>query len=180
MLKRLPDRSISFKPPKNNLVYSDASGGGGVSIGTLIVRFDAKGPKYPAYSGHAPGWCRDANIYTLEILAACIAAVHLVQLRGSGHTIFFIDNEAACAALVRGTSDHEPARSIIGAFCRVCIENKITPWAERVCSSNNPADEPSRGEISESEICTNHEFHPVPFLVSEQELSKFSNWHSDE
>ena len=176
MLKRLPDRSVSFKPPKNNLVYSDASGGGGVSIGTLIVRFDAKGPKYPAYSGHAPGWCSSANIYTLEILAACTAAAHLVQLRGSGYTIFFIDNEAACAALVRGTSDHEPARSIIGAFWRICIENRITPWIERVSSANNPADEPSRGEISNSDVCTSHKFSEIPFLKSEQELRRFANW----
>ena len=145
MLPRLPERTIALRPPKNNVVYSDASGGGGVSIGTVIVRFDAKGPRYPAFSGPAPPWCASENIYVLEILAACMSAVHLTQLRGTGPTIFFIDNEAAGAALVRGTSEDETARALVGCFWRVCIENNVTPWIERVCSRNNPADEPSRG-----------------------------------
>ena len=41
MLHRLPERKIALRPPRNNVVYSDASGGGGISIGTVIVRFDA-------------------------------------------------------------------------------------------------------------------------------------------
>ena len=180
MLLRLPEREIALRPPKNNVVSSDASGGGGVSIGTVIVRFDAKGPRYPAFSGHAPPWCASENIYVLEILAACMSAVHLTQLRGTGPTIFFIDNEAAGAALVRGTSEDETARALVGCFWRVCIENNVTPWIERVCSKNNPADEPSRGPVDDSEICEDHQFSTPEFLESRDALLRYANWSRKE
>ena len=180
MLPRLPDREVPLRPPKNNVVYSDASGGGGVSIGTVIVRFDAKGPRYPSFSGHAPTWCASENIYVLEILAACMSAHHLTQLKGTGPTIFFIDNEAAASALVRGNAENETARLLIGSFWRICIQNNITPWIERVSSANNPADEPSRGPIENSEICEPHQFSTPEFLTDRVALGAFANWDHNE
>ena len=179
MLTQLPDRKMSLSEQKNNVVYTDASGGGGVSIGTVIAVHNSTDSKLPAYSGEAPSWCKDENIYTLEILAACLGAAHLAALRGRGPSIFFIDNEAACAAIVRGTSDHDLPRLLIGAFWRICIESRICPWIERVSSQNNPADEPSRGPVHQSELCQPHDFPEPAFLRSRRALEKFANWRRD-
>ena len=109
-----------------------------------------------------------------------MSAAHLTQLRGTGPTIFFIDNEAAGAALVRGTSEDETARALVGCFWRVCIENNVTPWIERVCSKNNPADEPSRGPVDDSEICEDHQFSTPEFLENRDALIRYANWSRKE
>ena len=88
----------------------------------------------------------------------------------------FIDNEVAGVALVRGTSDDVLARMIAGCFWRICIECNITPWIERVCSKNNPADEPSRGPVHNSEICAPHQFSTPEFLENRDALIRYANW----
>ena len=150
-----------------------------MSIGTVVALSQSTDRKLPAYSGEAPPWCVDENIYTLEILAACIGAAHLAALGGRGPSLFFIDNEAACAALIRGTSDHELPRLLIGAFWRTCIESRICPWIERVSSKNNPADEPSRANTNQSDIYTIHDFPQPHFLRTKGHLEYYANWRSD-
>ena len=119
MLTQLPKRKMRLNEQRNNVVYTDASGGGGISIGTVIARHDNRDPRLPAHSGEAPSWCKDENIYTLEILATCLGAAHLAELKGRGPSLFFIGNEAACAAIIRGTSDYDLPRLLIGAFWRI-------------------------------------------------------------
>ena len=173
-IANLPTRIIPMDYERNNLVYTDASGGGGISIGTIIILHSEPHRKHPAYSGKAPSWLEDKNIYTLEIYAACLGAFHLSTLNGTGPALFFIDNDAATSALIRGTSDDETARLLIDIFWRTCTRSRITPWIERVCSKNNPADEPSRGPIPENSICKEFDFKECPFLLNEQAAKRFA------
>ena len=177
-IKHLPPRTLPYQTQKNNIVYSDASGGGGVSIGTMIIRHDNSSPPYPTHSGNTPKWCENANIFTLEIYAACLGAFHLSTLSGRGPCIFFIDNEAACSALVRGTTEDETARALISSFWRICTQNQIIPWIERVSSKNNPADAPSRGECSGIIYNAGHRFPEFKPMNSRETLIKFGNWDS--
>ena len=165
-----------MKKEKNNVVYTDASGGDGVSIGTLVALFDHDKPRYPSFSGFPPKWLEKSNIYVLEIYAACLGAFHLYSLSGRGPSIFFIDNDAALSALIRGTAEDQTASLLISIFWRICTENRITPWLERVCSKNNPADDPSRGRVGVGTLCDRFEFPTCPHLSSRDSAEKFARW----
>ena len=149
-LEILPSRSISLIRTPNNLVYSDASGEGGICIGTILIPSYQRSDTYIAHSGCAPTWLESANIFTLEIFAACRAVDQLSYIAPQGPTLIFIDNTAAASALIRGTTDDVTARVLIKAFWKICALARFTPWIEIVASKNNPADEPSRGRSHEN------------------------------
>ena len=138
--------------------------------------FNDVGPSFPSPSSHSPEWLKDSNIYILEIFATCLSAFHLACLNGTGPSIFFIDNDAALSAMIRGTSDDEAARILITIFWRICSDKKITPWLERVCSKNNPADDPSRGRVGAGTSCHRFEFPHCPFLENEEKARRYALW----
>ena len=105
---------MGLRPEKNNIVYTDAAGDGG--LGTVVIKFDHHASPFPSSSGQTPEWCAGENIYTKELLKAVVGAAHIAEVGGSGHTIFFGHNDAAHDALIRGTSDHDVPRLLIGAF----------------------------------------------------------------
>ena len=61
--------------------------------------------------------------------------------------VFWIDNEAARFGLVRGTSPVDGSRELITCVWGEISDSQIFPWFERVPSSGNPADAPSRDEF---------------------------------
>ena len=75
-IESLPHRQIKLVHEPNNVIYSDASGEGGICLGTIVCKSDGHAP-FPAYSGEAPAWLAQKNIFTLEILASVIAIAQL-------------------------------------------------------------------------------------------------------
>ena len=167
----LPHRHINLTHESNNVIYSDASGEGGVCLGTIIGKSHHQGP-FPAFSGEAPNWLKNENIFTLEILASVIAIAQLGSLQGSGLTLAFIDNTAAASALIRGSTDKIIPRLIVSAFWTLCKKYKITPWIEIVSSGNNPADAPSRGVKSKMDLAFGSLKRP-DFIENEERLRAF-------
>ena len=174
-LPNLPKREIPMRFERNNVAYSDASGGGGISIGTVIFAHDDRSDKAPAYSGMPPEWLAAKNIYILEIYAVVLASAHVHARGRRGPTLFFLDNDAALSALIRGFSDDETARILITTFWRQCRLFKITPWLERVRSCDNVADGPSRRPISECDNLTDGSFSIPTHLKTRESAIEYAN-----
>ena len=76
-----------------------------------------------------------------------------------GRRIFiFVDNNAARSAILKGTSRSSSMYTLVQAFYAVETTNPGYWWLERVPSSSNPSDEPSRLEGSSSASRWNAEF----------------------
>ena len=174
-LVSLPKRKVPMAFEKNNVAYSDASGGKGIAIGTAIIAHDEKSEMTPAYSGTPPSWLVDKNIYILEIYAVVLAAFHVHSRGVKGPTLFFLDNDAALSALIRGFAEDYTARLLISIFWRECRLYKITPWLERVCSANNIADGPSRRPISECRGLSDGKFTVPSHLCSESSAITYAS-----
>ena len=64
--------------------------------------------------------------------------------------IFFVDNEAARFAAIKGSSDSATMKSLVRAFLAYDLTHPVFAWIERVASASNPADPPSRGKPLEA------------------------------
>ena len=146
-LERIPTRFVPTSHAANHLVYSDASKENSSGLGTIIIPAGSCEP-WPAFAGAPPDWLREADIFTLELLAAAMALWQLSLHAKDGVVLIFIDNTAAASALIRGTTKNETPRAIIEAFWTTCLRTRLIPWIEVVRSENNPADAPSRNECA--------------------------------
>ena len=85
-------------------------------------------------------------ICAVELLAV-LCAMRLWRGRLSHRaSLCFVDNDPAKHALVRGGSAVFDVASIVQATCELEIAGRMLSYIERVPSSSNPADAPSRGE----------------------------------
>ena len=64
--------------------------------------------------------------------------------------VFFVDNEAARLAAIKGSSESASMKSLVRAFLAHELTHPIFAWIERVASASNPADPPSRGKPFEA------------------------------
>ena len=92
---------------------------------------------------------RKTQIYAAEVFAI-LAAVHehLIEL-ASRDVIFFIDNEAACAAMVRGSSSEEDVGAVVNAVHWLLFRVDCRPWFEWVDSKSNCSDGLSRDGLED-------------------------------
>ena len=81
----------------------------------------------------------------LELLAALVAVKFWTPSLQGAAVRLWIDNEAARFGLIRGSSPVEVSRELITWTWGEISMGEIYPWFERVPSSGNPADDPSRG-----------------------------------
>ena len=172
-LATIPHRTLPITHKANHVVYSDASGEGGTCLGTIIIPSHLCSGPWPAFSSTAPEWLENANIFTLELLAAIIAIAQLRETSDGGSVLVFIDNTAAASALIRGTTDDIIPRLLVSSFWKTCRLGNFIPWIEIVASENNPADAPSRGVSSRLDL----EFSTLQwpkFLTNLIELEKYS------
>ncbi|CAE7428234.1 car [Symbiodinium sp. CCMP2592] len=88
---------------------------------------------------------RETVIFELEalVLSICLEAFRpYVERKG---VVIFTDNEGVFGSFVRGHSDNASCAALIDFFA--CCEESLETicWLDRVPSSSNPADDPSRG-----------------------------------
>ena len=93
---------------------------------------------------------RSTQIYPAEVFAvfACVWQ-HLDELRNQD-VLFFIDNEAGCAALIRGSTTQDDVGSIVQATHWLLHSINARPWFEWVDSASNPSDGLSRDGLDDA------------------------------
>ena len=93
---------------------------------------------------------RKTQIFAAEVFAI-LAAVHEHRAELAGRdVIFFIDNEAACAALVRGGSSTHDVGAIVHAIHWLLFQVDCRPWFEWVDSKSNCSDGLSRDGLADA------------------------------
>ena len=85
-----------------------------------------------------------------EAFAVVLARQSFRSLIQGRRTIYFIDNEGAREVLIKGASKSRTLLLLGALFFEMENLDQSLTWLERVPSSSNVADGPSRGEIQET------------------------------
>lgn len=88
-------------------------------------------------------------IFELEILPILCSVILWQKGIASKQCVFYLDNEAAQGALIKGSTETMYASKMISLFTELEMDLQIKSWIARVPTSSNPADKPSRGDLSE-------------------------------
>ena len=92
---------------------------------------------------------RKTQIYAAEAFAILAAMYeHLEDLRKTD-AIFFVDNEAACAAMIRGSSKEPDVSAIVNTVHWLLYQVDCRPWFEWVDSCSNCSDGLSRDGLTD-------------------------------
>ena len=159
----LRDRVLSAPPLKvgialteNWLVFTDGAcsperreG----SVGGLVI--DPLGNCRAFFSGQVPADLTDllfkesANpIHELEVLPVVVACMEWGTLFSSALVVYYIDNESARMAFIRGSGETHVASILISEFVEQESACQHKTWFGRCPSSSNPADGASRLDLS--------------------------------
>ena len=130
---------------------SSNGGVGGILInewGVVISCFSEIVPSYfmEAFKEHS-----SHPIFELEIWPVLCSVLAWSSYLMSKQCVFYLDDEAAQGALVRGSSETSYAARMLSCFTDLEMKLQIKTWIARVPTSSNPADKPSRGDLSEME-----------------------------
>ena len=91
---------------------------------------------------------RRQQIGQLEILAGLVPYLSVPHLLAGRDVVHWIDNTSAKAALVHGYSGAPDSSRLVHALHAYNLGLRARPWFEYVRSKANPADEPSRVDLS--------------------------------
>ena len=83
-------------------------------------------------------------IYGLELTALVLTTADPNLPLGALSTTYYIDNNCAKCALIRGGSRIAAIAVLDGLFWAICAIRRITPWLERAPKDGNIADLPTR------------------------------------
>ena len=85
----------------------------------------------------------------VEAYAVVVARHVWHQYVAQRRVIFYIDNNVALDSFIRGTSNSVLVRDLITSFEKSESVDPSWSWFTRVPSPSNPADDPSRGKVSD-------------------------------
>ena len=85
------------------------------------------------------------DIYEIEAVGPLVILATWPGLLAGSLWIHFIDNAAAQASFVRGSSSVISGDDIVGLTWETVAQQRIIPWFDRVESKSNPVDGLSRG-----------------------------------
>ena len=135
------------------LIFTDASWEANVGgIGAVVI--DTASNRVVIYSGQIVESLRDAWIQQvgehlicqLELYAMVCIRWSLKHLLHDRRAIWWVDNEAARFAIIKGQSGSDVMNHLVRAYFSVDGGFPSYGWVERVPSFSNPADAPSRFE----------------------------------
>ena len=95
---------------------------------------------------------RTQQIIPAELLAVPVTACALGDICRNRHTICFIDNTAALAALVKSTSSQQDAAHITLVTSMIFLYHRARVWYEYVNTKQNPADVLSQESWKDSTV----------------------------
>ena len=107
----------------------------------------------------------------VEILPVVVAKEIWSKEISSRKVIYFIDNDSARLALIKGYSPVLQSLKLIMQAAKFDASNMSASWYARVPTSSNPADAPSR-------MCA-VELHKKGALLVEPKLFGSSDWFAD-
>ena len=90
-------------------------------------------------------------IYELELLPVYIALKLWGSLMNTTHVVFYLDNDAARAALCKGCGGTHIGKRIVQQTMECESDLKLKTWYARVPSHSNISDGPSRLDCTEVE-----------------------------
>ena len=118
-------------------------------IGGILISPSGSCVQY--FSAEVPSWLMDllleesANpIHELELLPVYLATSLWVSKISDAQVVWYIDNESARMAAIRGSGETTYASIFIDAFVETECNSQIKSWFSRVPSHANPADGVSR------------------------------------
>jgi len=124
------------------------------SIGGVII--DQTGRCYQHFSSEVPtDFMRVAMedssnpIYELELLPLYVALCTWGPLMKSTHVVFYLDNDAARAAVCKGCGGTKVGQRIVQRIMEVECQLKLKSWYARVPTHSNISDGPSRMDCTE-------------------------------
>ena len=151
MIASVPPRIIkALAPPRPRLVvYSDASWEKEARLGWIIITPGANRATVARTSIIQQELLDNLVERTTQIMACEAVAVPQAILRephlfAGCDVTWFIDNEAACSSLIRGSSSQEDISIIASITHFLMMEHDIRIWYEWIDSKSNPADGLSR------------------------------------
>jgi len=92
---------------------------------------------------------RKNQINMVELFAPPVVFDVLKNRLHSCRVLLFVDSEAAEGALIKGYSKFEDACELAGLFWHMAVRANAAVYVDRVSTDGNPADGPSRGDVSE-------------------------------
>lgn len=148
-------RTLDFKGEQRPLlVYSDGACEGEdrnvVSIGAVI--YDTISNKSVMFGKAVPGelvkeWKLEGVTQTIgqaELLPVLMSKLTLPGLFAHRRIFYFIDNDSARMAMIRGHSPSASSHRIISSFFQDEAMRQTWSWFARIASHSNPGDGPSR------------------------------------
>ena len=88
------------------------------------------------------------DIFEIEALGPALILSNWGHLMRPGLWVHYIDNDAALATLVKGSSSVMSGECISAYTHTLISEHSLWPWFDRVDSAANPVDKLSRGEMN--------------------------------
>ncbi|OLP77008.1 hypothetical protein AK812_SmicGene42982 [Symbiodinium microadriaticum] len=139
------------RPPL--LVYSDASFEAGIAVCGWVV-FDGDSQPIGQTVTLPDSWLRSwedraTQIFPAEAFCAVLTPFNLPDVFRNRDVLWFIDNEAAASACIRGSSGSRDVDSMVRLAHVMSAKSGTRIWYEWVNSTSNPADGLSRGGLSD-------------------------------
>ena len=126
------------------------------------------------------------DIYLIEGVGPLLTLVAFPRLMRDALWIHFIDNTAAQASLISGSSAIDAAEHVVRYTWELCAMRRLWPYFDRVCSKSNPVDALSRGKRQGPWKEVKEAAFPVDKLVAlakecgEEERSRWRRQQTDE
>ena len=83
-------------------------------------------------------------IYELELFPVLVALRTWQHHLNNAQVVFYLDNDAARSALIRGNGSTLLSQVILSEFLKLERDTRILPWFSKVPTASNPADDASR------------------------------------
>ena len=132
------------------LIFTDGSWDGSFAgIGAAVI--DTLTGERKVYAGEVPAelvnvWSIGSSqiICQIELFALVLIRWLWKEQMCNRRCLFFVDNEAARYAAIKGSSDNLAMRNLMRAFLAPDLTHPLFAWIESVPSKSNLADPPSR------------------------------------
>ena len=129
--------------------YSDGEGTGGVGVAVWASDLDVPLAAYLKIPREIRRYWQqaeeDRDIFEVEAVGPLMVLATWPRLMQGRLWMHYIDNAAAQAAFVRGSSSVQSGDLIIGTAWQLVARHRLLPWFDRVDTASNPVDGLSRG-----------------------------------
>ena len=154
------------------VIYSDASfENGQARCGWVVFRQDCRpvGQTVKVNSEWLAAWNpRETQIFAAEAFCSLLVPFNLPYMLADQNLLWFVDNEAAASAMIRGSSGSTEVDQIVQLSLILLLRLRARLWIEWINSDANPSDGLSRDGLADQWT------QPQPWDLSEAALPSSS------